>query len=105
VVNLNTAATEEYNGATWTPSNNLVTARQGLGAAGTQTAALGFGGFTTANTGATEEYDGNSWTNSPNMITARRYFRRNRNSNSSISIWWYYIIYQQVQEYSSNRRI
>jgi hypothetical protein len=29
-----------------------------LAGAGTQTAALAFGGFTTANTGATEEYDG-----------------------------------------------
>jgi hypothetical protein len=36
--------TEEYNGSTWTPSNNLNTARAEMGGAGTQTAALSFGG-------------------------------------------------------------
>jgi hypothetical protein len=34
------------------------TARYSLGGAGTQTAALGFGGFTTANSAATEEWTG-----------------------------------------------
>jgi hypothetical protein len=33
-----------------------------LAGAGTQTAALAFGGYTTAVTGATEEYDGTTWT-------------------------------------------
>jgi hypothetical protein len=37
-------ATEEYDGSTWTASGNINTARRGLGGAGTQTAALGFGG-------------------------------------------------------------
>jgi hypothetical protein len=38
------------------------TARNLLAGAGTQTAALGFGGYTPpANTDATEEYDGTSW--------------------------------------------
>jgi hypothetical protein len=42
--------------------------------AGTQTAALGFGGYTTAVTAATEEYDGTSWTTSPGSLnTARRF--------------------------------
>jgi hypothetical protein len=36
-----------------------------LAGAGTQTAALAFGGDGTAVTGATEEYDGSSWTTSP----------------------------------------
>jgi hypothetical protein len=39
-----TGATEEYNGSTWTSSGSLGTARYGLGGAGTQTAALAFGG-------------------------------------------------------------
>jgi hypothetical protein len=48
------------------------TARFGLGGAGIQTAALGFGGQSPANTAATEEYDGTSWTTSPaNLGTAR----------------------------------
>jgi hypothetical protein len=42
------------------------TARSGLGGAGIQTAALGFGGYNpgAAATNATEEYDGTSWANS-----------------------------------------
>jgi hypothetical protein len=44
-----------------------------LAGCGTQTAALAFGGYTTANTGATEEYDGSTWTSSPaSLSTARR---------------------------------
>jgi hypothetical protein len=38
------------------------TARYALAGAGTQTAALGFGGYGTAFSGATEEYDGSTWT-------------------------------------------
>ena len=59
------AATEEYNGLTWTSGNNMGTGRfdLGLGSAGTQTAALGAGGFinTSGRSTATEEYDGTSW--------------------------------------------
>jgi hypothetical protein len=40
---------------------SLVTARNALAGAGTQTAALAFGGYGLANT-ATEEYNGSSWT-------------------------------------------
>jgi hypothetical protein len=47
------------------------TARYGLAGAGTQTAALAFGGYTQTNTAATEEYDGTSWTNNPSLNTAR----------------------------------
>jgi hypothetical protein len=43
-----TGATEEYDGSTWTTSNSLNTARRALAGAGTQTAALAFGGYTTA---------------------------------------------------------
>jgi hypothetical protein len=42
---VNTAATEEYNGTSWTNNpTGLNTARRNLAGAGTQTAALGFGG-------------------------------------------------------------
>jgi hypothetical protein len=66
-------ATEEYNGTTWTAGGNLNTARQLMGGAGIQTAALAFGGAPTPTTlGATEEYDGTSWTTSPaSLATAR----------------------------------
>jgi hypothetical protein len=83
----------------------MATAREGLGAAGTQTAALGFGGYTTAVTGATEEYDGNSWTNSNPLNTARRFSGGTLwNTNCSFSFWWYYIS-PPGPGYNSNRRI
>jgi hypothetical protein len=58
----------------WATGNNLNTARATLAGAGTQTAALAFGGYDgTANTGATEEYDGTNWATSPGSLnTARR---------------------------------
>jgi len=40
------ACTESYNGSTWTAKTAMNTARYGLAGAGTQTAALGFGGYT-----------------------------------------------------------
>ena len=61
-------------GAAWQTSGNLNTARNGLGGAGTQTAALAFGGSVTVNQSVTEEYDGTSWTSSGNMATPRRNF-------------------------------
>jgi hypothetical protein len=58
-----TGATEEYDGTSWTSSPTLNTTRGYIGGAGTQTAALGFGGFYShLVTGATEEYDGSTWT-------------------------------------------
>jgi hypothetical protein len=39
-----TAATEEYDGTSWTSPNGLNTAREQLAGAGIQTAALAFGG-------------------------------------------------------------
>jgi hypothetical protein len=75
-------------------STGLNTTRYGVAPAGTQTAALAFGGQGTspnpsATTGATEEYDGTSWTNSVNSLnTARKVCRWSRYSNSWFSFWW-----------------
>ena len=55
----------------WASGGSLSTARYGLGGAGSQTAGLGFGGYTTANSNATEEYNGTSWTAGGNLGTAR----------------------------------
>jgi hypothetical protein len=68
-----TGATEEYDGTTWATSpGSLNTARNNLGGAGIQTAALAFGGnLVPPNTGATEEYDGTSWTTMQSLVTAR----------------------------------
>ena len=52
----------------WTTSpGSLNTARGYLGGAGTQTAALGFGGNTPTISAATEQYDGTSWTNTSSL--------------------------------------
>ena len=58
--------------AAWSAGGNLITARQVLAGAGTQTAGLGFGGITTANTTATEEYNGSGWAAGGALNTARR---------------------------------
>jgi hypothetical protein len=47
------------------------TSRYFLAGAGTQTAGLGFGGYTPGVTNATEHYDGSAWTAGGNMGTAR----------------------------------
>ena len=57
----------------WAAGGNLNTARIYIGSAGTQTAALGFGGYSTANTGVTELYNGTSWTNNPTGLGTARY--------------------------------
>jgi hypothetical protein len=51
---------------------SLNTARRNLAGAGTQTAALAFGGIDTAATGATEEYDGTSWATNPTGLNTAR---------------------------------
>jgi hypothetical protein len=66
------SATEEYNGSSWTAGGNLNTARYWLSGCGTQTAGLGFGGYTLPSyTGATEEYNGTSWTTTNPLNTNR----------------------------------
>ena len=68
-----TAATESYNGTSWTSSPNVLnTARKYLGGCGTQTAALGFGGDSGPISAATESWNGTSWT-SVNSLNSARY--------------------------------
>ena len=57
----------------WAEGNNLNTARQRHAAAGTQTAALSFGGKNASDsqTNVTEKYDGTSWTEVGDLNTAR----------------------------------
>jgi len=65
-------ASEEYNGSSWTEGNNINTARYRIGAAGTQTAGLGFGGYTLpGQTANTEEYNGTSWSEQNNLASVR----------------------------------
>ena len=69
-----TAEAFEYNGSSWTATGNGSDARWAVGSAGTQTAGLAFGGFSSPPYtwfNNTEEYNGSSWTTSGAMSTAR----------------------------------
>jgi hypothetical protein len=60
--------------AAWSSGGNIPSAREGMGGAGTQTAALGNGGNGPPSINATLLYNGSTWTASPgNMNTARAY--------------------------------
>jgi hypothetical protein len=68
-----TGATEEYDGTSWTTSNPLNTARNGLSGAGTQSSALAFGGGPSPDIKTeTELYDGTSWTSNPTGLNTAR---------------------------------
>ena len=61
-------AVEAWGGTSWTAVNGTNTPNGGNSACGTQTAAITFGGETTANT---EKWNGAAWTEVNNMNTAR----------------------------------
>jgi len=71
------ANVEEYNGTSWTEVNDIPAIKSRFKGAGTQTAAVTFGGFTplgpNTNYNTTEKYDGTNWTTSGTMNTARCY--------------------------------
>jgi len=73
----NVANSEEYDGSAWTNTPNLNTARRTVqGNAGTQTAALAFGGLTPASPGvtaATELWNGSAWSNNPTGLNLARW--------------------------------
>jgi len=60
-----------YCGGTWSIGNSLNTSRFHLGGAGTQNAALAFGGATPSYSSATEEYNGSTWSSSSAINSAR----------------------------------
>jgi len=59
----------------WISGGNMNTARGRLASAGTQTAALGAGGYVPGNTytNVSEAYNGIAWTNTPSLNTTRGY--------------------------------
>jgi hypothetical protein len=86
----------------WATGNNMNTARSALGGAGTQTAAVGFGGEVPGgSSAATEEYDGNSWTNSNPLNTARYQLAGCGTQTAGLAFGGYIT----AQCYRSNRRI
>ena len=54
----------------WASGSPLITGRSRMAGCGTQTASLGFGGYS-PNTGKTEEYNGSGWSESGALNTAR----------------------------------
>ena len=64
------AIVESWDGTNWTEVGDLNTGRESPGGAGTQTAALAFGG-TPPVMGNTEAWDGSSWTEVSDLATAR----------------------------------
>ena len=67
-------ATEEYNGATWASGNNAPT-KSSRGLAGTQAAAIEFGGLPSgpSSTNTSSVYDGTDWTAAPTLNNSRGY--------------------------------
>ena len=66
-----TVNSEEYNGSTWSEGGNINSTRSKMGAAGSQTAGVIYGGYVSTpvgNVDVTEEYDGTSWTTSPGTL-------------------------------------
>ena len=63
--------TDSYNGTSWSEVAEINTARRLLAGAGTQTAALAYGGWP-PNYANTEEWNGSSWTEVADLNTARR---------------------------------
>ena len=56
------SATESWDGSSWTEVNDLNTGRAYIEGSGLQTAALGFGGYTSTYVANTELWNGSSWT-------------------------------------------
>jgi hypothetical protein len=82
----NLAITESWNGSSWTEVNDLNTARQQGGGAGTSTAAITFGGYANwpAVEATTESWNGSSWTEVNDLNTARLYGGPSGTSTSAL---------------------
>jgi len=65
------ALTESYNGSVWTAGGSISEGKQNMGGAGTNTAALAFGGVRFEDLSTTEIYNGSTWTIGSAMGSAR----------------------------------
>ena len=78
------AIVESYNGSSWTEVGDLNLGRSYMGADGTQTSTLAFGGNTgPPNKSETESWNGSSWTETGDLNTARSYLGRGGANNTS----------------------
>jgi hypothetical protein len=69
----------------WATGGSLNTARDFPGGAGTQTAALAFGGRDPSTTAATESYNGSAWTEVNDLNTGRQEFGGNGTQTSALA--------------------
>ena len=67
------ASTEEYDGTSWTEATAYPAAKYGIGAAGTQTAGIVYGGTPPNTTANAFTYDGSSYSAVSNLNTGRFY--------------------------------
>ena len=67
----NVNSTFEYDGSGFSSGGNINTTRRGGGGAGSLTAGLIMGGYTSTVVGTTEEYNGTSWSSANSMGTGR----------------------------------
>ena len=73
----------------WSAGGTMIKARENLGAAGSQDAALAFGGYGGGMNSCTEEYDGSSWSAGGALIIARAYGGGTGTQNEAIWIGGY----------------
>ena len=65
------ATTEEWNGSSWTASNDLLATNYAAAHGGPQTSAFVARGKTPSDTATTQHYNGTIWATAPNISSAR----------------------------------
>ena len=65
------SCTETFDGTSWSEVSDLITARNSVGSAGLQNAALAIGGQAPSAVANTEEWNGTSWAEGNDLLTAR----------------------------------
>ena len=84
-----TNKTEEYNGTAWSEVTNYPLTVSYLGYAGSQTAALMFGGYTSPGPDlrTTVSYDGTNWTSQANMVNGRLLYHTNAGTSTAAVVF------------------
>ncbi len=85
------SCTEEYDGTAWSTGGALITARQSLAGAGTQTSALAFGGSVPSALSCTEEY-------SPTGVPVKTFDYSSTTGETTVSC----LIETSAERYKSN---
>jgi len=92
--------TESWNGSNWTEVADLNTARNGLGGAGSSTAALGFGGAVSP--ALTELWNGSNWTEVADLNTGRDRIKGGGTNSQAIGFGGQTAPRQQTEEWNGS---